>query len=77
LFIMLGALYALIIWWRYRSTVRRFPKTMARNVDDNAVTSTRLGAMYARGSLGPSPTWEKPSVAGESNFNPNRPPDYH
>ena len=38
------------------------------------MTSTRLGRFYSKGSMGASTDWEKPSLAGEDDRDPNRPP---
>ena len=75
-FFTLGALYATLTWWRYRSRVRRLPETMTSGLGEG-VDSTRRESMYARGSLSQSTAWENPSVAGEGDFDPNRPPDFH
>ena len=72
-FLLLGGLLALFTWWRYRDAVRRLPGKLARSAGQPEGATTDLGRWYSQGSLGPSTSWEKPSLAGEEDQDPNRP----
>ena len=72
-FLLLGGLLVLLTWWRYRVAVRRPLGEPTRATGEPDATSTGLGRWYSRGSLGASTDWEKPSVAGEDDQDPNRP----
>ncbi len=72
-FLFLGGLLALFTWWRYRDTVRRLPDRLARSAGQPEGVATDLGRWYSQGSLGTSTSWEKPSVAGEEDPDPDRP----
>lgn len=72
-FLLLGGLLALFTWWRYRAAVRRLPGALASSMGQTEVTSSGIGNWYSKGSLGSSTSWEKPSVAGEEDQDPNRP----
>jgi hypothetical protein len=73
-FLLLGGLLALFTWWRYRAALGRLPGVVARSSGQPEVTSTHLGSFYSKGSLGASTGWERPSLAGEDDEDPNRPP---
>jgi hypothetical protein len=72
-FLFLGGLLALFTWWRYQAAVRRLPGMLARSTGQPEVSTTDLQHWYSKGSLGTSTSWEKPSVVGEEDQDPNQP----
>lgn len=72
-FLLLGGLLALFTWWRYQAAVGRLPGVLARSTRQPEVNTTGLRHWYSKGSLSTSTSWEKPSVAGEEDQDPNRP----
>ena len=67
----LGGVFALVIWAKYRRAMRHLSAASLSLQSGNvAPPSNRF---LAKGSLEPSQEWEKPSLAGEDDFDPNRP----
>ncbi len=72
-FLLLGGLLALLTWRHHQTAVARLPDLLARPTGQPEVTLDGLEHWYAKGSLSASTSWEKPSVAGEEDHDPQRP----
>ncbi len=72
-FLFLGGLLALFTWWRYQAAVRHLPGVLVRSKGQPEMSTTDLRHWYSKGSLGASTSWEKPSVIGEEDQDPNPP----